>query len=73
VPAQLLARGSSGQEVRAWQRQMAARGWRIRVDGVFGPETERVATRFQRNKGLRVDGLVGLETWRAAWRLPVRR
>ena len=73
VPRFVLGRGSTGAEVRAWQEQMARRTWRIRVDGIFGPESERVARQFQRNKGLRVDGLVGRQTWDAAWRLPVIR
>jgi peptidoglycan hydrolase-like protein with peptidoglycan-binding domain len=72
-PDALLTRGSAGADVRAWQAQMARRGWRIRVDGLFGPESERVARGFQRNKGLLVDGVVGRQTWAAAWRLPVIR
>jgi peptidoglycan hydrolase-like protein with peptidoglycan-binding domain len=52
---------------------MAWRGWRLAVDGVFGPRSARVARRFQREKGLIVDGLVGPQTWAAAWRLPVTR
>jgi peptidoglycan hydrolase-like protein with peptidoglycan-binding domain len=51
---------------------MAQRGWRIRVDGIFGPQSERVARAFQKRRGLRVDGLVGPRTWTATWR-PVRR
>ena len=69
----VLGPGSAGSDVRAWQEQMARRTWRIRVDGIFGPESERVARRFQRNKGLRVDGRVGRQTWDASWRLPVIR
>jgi peptidoglycan hydrolase-like protein with peptidoglycan-binding domain len=72
VPGIVLRRGTTGADVRAWQQQMARRTWRIRVDGIFGPESERVARTFQRNKGLRIDGVVGHETWSAAWRLPVR-
>jgi peptidoglycan hydrolase-like protein with peptidoglycan-binding domain len=73
APGAILARGSSGTDVRLWQTQMARRTWRIRIDGIFGPQTASVARRFQREKGLRVDGLVGPQTWAAAWRLPVTR
>ena len=73
LPDAVLGRGSTGADVRVWQAQMARRGWRIQVDGVFGPESARVARRFQHNKGLLVDGLVGRQTWAAAWRLPVIR
>ena len=71
APDVVLGRGSASGDVRAWQRQMARRGWRLAVDGVFGPQTRSVARRFQREKGLHVDGLVGRETWDAAWRRPV--
>jgi hypothetical protein len=70
-PTVVLGRGSTGDEVRRWQEQMARRTWSIRVDGIFGPQTASVARRFQREKGLRADGLVGSRTWWAAWRLPV--
>jgi peptidoglycan hydrolase-like protein with peptidoglycan-binding domain len=70
-PAVILGRGAVGAPVAAWQRQMARRGWRIVTDGVFGPQSQRVALRFQREKGLQVDGLVGRETWSAAWQRPI--
>ncbi len=73
APRATLGRGSADADVRAWQRQLARRGWRITVDGIFGPQTQRVARQFQREKGLRYDGLVGRQTWNAAWRLPVVR
>jgi peptidoglycan hydrolase-like protein with peptidoglycan-binding domain len=73
LPDELLGRGSTGNDVRLWQQQMARRTWRITVDGVFGRQSASVARRFQREKGLHVDGLVGPATWTAAWRLPVTR
>lgn len=54
-----------------WQAQMAHRGWRIVVDDKFGPQSERVALAFQREKGLHADGIVGPVTWRAAWTEPI--
>jgi peptidoglycan hydrolase-like protein with peptidoglycan-binding domain len=50
---------------------MVERGWDLEVDGIYGPETESVAERFQAEKGLRVDGLVGINTWNAAWEAPI--
>jgi hypothetical protein len=50
-----------------WQDRMEERGWVLTVDGLYGPETDGVATGFQQEKGLGVDGLVGAETWAAAW------
>lgn len=60
-----------GDDVRDWQQQMARRGWRITVDGWYGPASAAVARAFQAEKGLTVDGVVGEQTWRAAFVLPV--
>ncbi|TDD25061.1 CHAP domain-containing protein [Actinomadura sp. KC06] len=57
----------SGADVRTWQARMKARGWRIDVDGAYGPGSESICRAFQREKGLSVDGVVGPATWRAAW------
>lgn len=64
-------------KLRVWQSQMRERGWRnskgqpMVVDGLFGPETERICKLFQTEKHLSVDGLVGPKTWAAAWTAPV--
>jgi peptidoglycan hydrolase-like protein with peptidoglycan-binding domain len=50
---------------------LAARGWRITVDGQYGPESQAVCRQFQQANGLQVDGIVGAATWRAAWTAPV--
>ncbi|MFV2198471.1 N-acetylmuramoyl-L-alanine amidase [Nocardiopsis sp. LOL_012] len=57
--------------VRVWQQRMKDRGWRIRVDGRFGPRSERVCRRFQKEKRLAVDGVVGSRTWSKSWTAPV--
>lgn len=57
--------------LRTWQQRMRERGWRLAVDGFFGPETDRVLRQFQAEKGLTADGLLGPESWGAAWILPV--
>ena len=56
-----------GTDVRTWQARMAARGWRIAVDGIYGPQSAAIATQFQREKHLLVDGKVGPQTWTASW------
>lgn len=53
--------------LRLWERQMVARGWRLKVNGQFENETENVVKAFQKEKGLGVDGRIGLQTWNAAW------
>ncbi|CAL9626039.1 peptidoglycan recognition protein family protein [Streptomyces sp. enrichment culture] len=57
--------------VRTWQQQMAARGWSIGTDGVYGQQSRTVCLAFQREKGLTPDGIVGPATWHAAWAAPV--
>jgi predicted chitinase len=56
-------------DVRVWQQQMQVWGWfnPKDVDGIFGPNTESVAKRFQAQKGLKQDGLVGSGTWAATF------
>jgi peptidoglycan hydrolase-like protein with peptidoglycan-binding domain len=60
-----------GADLAQWQRRMHDRGWTIVIDGRYGLQTQTVATRFQREKGLHVDGFIGKETWDAAWKEPV--
>lgn len=56
-----LSRGSRGPEVRQLQTKLRQVGYNIRVDGVFGRNTENAVRNFQRNHGLKVDGMAG--TW----------
>jgi peptidoglycan hydrolase-like protein with peptidoglycan-binding domain len=46
------------------------RGWKIAVDGTYGPPSEKVCRAFQEEKHLGVDGIVGPKTWAAAWTAP---
>jgi N-acetyl-anhydromuramyl-L-alanine amidase AmpD len=62
---------SSCPDVRVWQDKMRSRGWSIGVDGQFGPQSEDVCKKFQREKGLTADGLVGPATWNKTWSAPV--
>jgi hypothetical protein len=62
-----------GRDVRLWQERMIQRNWQTALgkpfnpDGVFGPLTAVVTTRFQQVQGLPIDGVVGPVTWGAAW------
>ncbi|WP_433382836.1 peptidoglycan recognition protein family protein [Streptosporangium sp. CA-115845] len=66
-----LKRGNTGDPVRVWQRQMRARGWNIKVDGVFDAADASTARKFQIEKGLPATGTVDKATWRAAWIAPI--
>ena len=60
-----------GEDLERWQQRMVDRGWGLDTDGLYGPQTADVATRFQQEKGLTVDGLIGPATWDAAWTAPI--
>src|SRR5215470_3332719 len=63
--------GVDTANVRTWQARMHDRGWTIDVDGMYGPDSERICRQFQAEKGLSVDGLVGPNTWKASWTAPI--
>jgi peptidoglycan hydrolase-like protein with peptidoglycan-binding domain len=54
----VLSSGSEGRQVQLLQKALGA----IKVDGVFGPETETAVRSFQASRGLTVDGVVGPQT-----------
>lgn len=62
VVVPILRRGSRGAAVRRLQQALADLGYRLAVDGAFGPETQAVVSLFQRDHGLKIDGIVGMET-----------
>src|SRR5271170_1774873 len=54
----LLSYGSEGRQVRLLQQALGA----IKVDGIFGPETEAAVRNLQARSGLQSDGVVGSMT-----------
>ena len=50
-----LSEGSEGRQVELLQQALGG----IKVDGMFGPETEAAVRAFQTSRGLTVDGVVG--------------
>lgn len=62
-PGFLLRLGDRGQEVKVAQRMLTAFGWKITVDGDFGPKTQHAVKVFQQHHGLEVDGVIGPQTW----------
>ena len=53
-----LQRGMRGAVVRSVQSSLRLAGYRLPVNGSFGPVTERAVRRFQRDRRLPVTGLV---------------
>ncbi|NIM12490.1 MAG: hypothetical protein GTO45_10315 [Candidatus Aminicenantes bacterium] len=51
-----------GDDIRELQQALVDHGFSLRVDGIFGPGTEKIVKQFQGQKGLRVDGIVGSAT-----------
>jgi peptidoglycan hydrolase-like protein with peptidoglycan-binding domain len=54
----VLSSGSEGRQVQLLQKALGG----VKVDGVFGPETEAAVRSFQASRGLSVDGVVGPQT-----------
>jgi hypothetical protein len=55
----MLRRGSAGVNVRYLQTALGG----LKVDGQFGPITDKAVRAFQAAQGLKVDGIVGPITW----------
>jgi Putative peptidoglycan binding domain/N-acetylmuramoyl-L-alanine amidase len=70
-PGTLLIVTTRGHGTATWQAQMAARGWHLDADDIYGPQSADVCLSFQQEKGLAADGVVGPETWAAAWTAPI--
>lgn len=55
----LLKNGSSGSDVKALQTKLAQLGFKVDVDGQYGPNTTAVVKDLQGLFGYDVDGIVG--------------
>ncbi len=61
-----LRRGSVSNYVLIAQDDLNTLGFRTGgLDGIFGLETQRAVSNYQRSAGLTADGIVGCNTWRA--------
>jgi lysozyme len=61
----VLGRGSRGDKVKQLQAALNRGGYRVSVDGIFGPGTERAVRAAQAAHGLSADGVAGPLTWKA--------
>ena len=62
----ILKIGSTGPIVEFLQNLLYRLGYYYgKIDGVFGEDTRKSTSIFQRNYGLTPDGIVGSQTWKA--------
>lgn len=58
-----LSEGDTGMPIATWQARLAAYGYAVSQDGVFGAETAAITRAFQRHfRPARVDGVADPET-----------
>lgn len=62
VELSTLYRGCTGDEVRALQATLKGYGYKIDVDGIYGPATENAVEAYQEDNGLTADGIAGPDT-----------
>lgn len=57
-----LKQGDVGERVRLYQDKLKRAGYKIDVDGSFGPAMLKVVKQFQSDNGLAIDGYLGPDT-----------
>lgn len=62
-PGVLISKGSKGWPVKQVQRWLVKLGWKVKIDGDYGPNTKHAVRTFQRHNNLDSDGVVGPKTW----------
>lgn len=60
-----IQQGATGTDVETVQGLCGARGWPVKIDGIFGPDTDNAVKLVQGYAGITADGIVGPETWPA--------
>jgi Putative peptidoglycan binding domain len=56
--------------IRVLQAQLRFRGWKIDVDGIYGPTTVKTIQAFQKEKQIPATGRCDSHTWYAMWVSP---
>lgn len=66
-----LSKNSTGKDVLTLQKKLYLIGYTItEFDGVFGAETEKAVTAFQKDQKMSATGVVNNATWRALKKVP---
>ena len=63
--APILRQGDESASVTLLQTKLNAAGYKVTMDGSFGPGTAAAVKQFQAAKNLTPDGVVGQATWAA--------
>ncbi|USK35834.1 peptidoglycan-binding protein [Bacillus sp. F19] len=63
-PGHFVNIGDKGMVVKKIQARLNEANIEVKIDGIFGPNTQMKVKEFQKRFGLQVDGIVGSETWR---------
>jgi len=58
-----IRNGATGELVREWQMVLSRAGYKLKLDGGFGPITAIATRSYQAARGLVADGIVGPLTW----------
>ena len=58
-----------GSDLKRWQTQAKAKGYKVDVTGVYDAKTNTAAQAMQIFAGITKDGLIGATTWPLAWSL----
>ncbi|GGE20410.1 spore cortex-lytic enzyme [Marinithermofilum abyssi] len=61
----MIEYGSSNGDVWDLQHRLNKLGYSVKVDGIYGLDTEKSVIHFQKHNNLRIDGIAGPETWNA--------
>ena len=61
----VLRKGDKGEAVKTMQKKLNESGYKLIVDGIFGPGTETALKDYQKKNGLTADGICGQLTWTA--------
>ena len=62
IKTYLIRNGSKGAYAKWVQKRLNAKGYNIKVDGVFGSKSVAALKKYQKAKGLTVDGVCGYDT-----------
>ncbi|MEY2580876.1 MAG: hypothetical protein QOE09_725 [Ilumatobacteraceae bacterium] len=63
-PSDSVHLGDHGPGVTEIQKALVAHGFKVTVDGKFGPQTEKAVIGFQKSVSIKQDGIVGPATWK---------